>query len=62
MRARVVLVAMAAAVLALVQVTATHVAPLGLPDHVAALAIGVGATGFLCARAGRTLVDPISLR
>jgi glycosyltransferase involved in cell wall biosynthesis len=61
-RAGVVLVAMAVAVLALAQVTTTHVAPLGIADHVAALVIGVCAAGFLCARAGRTLVDPISLR
>lgn len=61
-RVGVVLGVMAVAVAALAEVTATDLAPLGVADHVAALVVGVAAAGFLCVRAGRALVDPVSLR
>jgi glycosyltransferase involved in cell wall biosynthesis len=57
-----VIAAMAGAVAGLAVAVFVPGGLLGLPDHVVALGVGGAAAAVLCARAGRALVDPVSLR
>jgi hypothetical protein len=57
-----VLAATAAAVVALAVAVFVPGGLVGLPDHLVALGVGVATATVLCMRAGRALVDPVSLR